>query len=329
MQESSSTTRRNSLETPLLSEEEKQADQSPHHPPNFGALTTTTTTMSRSEMLPLSPSMSADNDIDIAHSGSNDDGSDVPVDAWRQRLIQYQQYASIASHLSALASILVVIIWITHLGGLSWKYGESKQVFNWHPLLMITAFAFMTVASLSFRNFNRPKSKTLHGLSWSVAILCMIVGLVAVFRSHNDGISGYVANLYSLHSWIGLLVLISYSFQFLSGMMAFGFPKIWTWNGVALASESFKSRLLLVHHFAGRMIYLSMCITILMGIQEKEGFIGCAYKVEHVDRFPPSHFYEIPLACRISHLMGLLIFFTGICTAFALHPIDRGTYRQN
>lgn len=255
---------------------------------------------------------------------------DTSIDAWRQRLIRHQRHASLAAHLLALGSLLVVVSWIQHLGGMSWKYGESKQIFNWHPLLMITGFAFMTVASLAFRNLNRPKSKTLHGLGWTVGILCMFVALVAVFRSHNDPVSGFIANMYSMHSWVGMLVFILYTLQFFSGMMSFGFPVVWRWNnGAPMASEAFKSRLLLVHHFFGPFIYLAMMATILMGIQEKEGFVGCAYKVESVDRFPPAHFYEIPEVCRVSHLLGLLVFGTGICTSFALYPIDRGMYRQN
>jgi cytochrome b-561 len=255
---------------------------------------------------------------------------DTSVDAWRQRLIRYQRHASLAAHLLALASLLVVVSWIKNLGGLSWKYGESKQIFNWHPLLMITGFAFMTVASLAFRNLNRPKSKLLHGLGWTIGILCMLIALVAVFRSHNDPVSGFIANMYSMHSWIGMLVFILYTLQFVSGMLSFGFPVVWRWNnGAPIASEAFKSRLLLVHHFFGPFIYLALMATILMGIQEKEGFVGCAYKVESVDRFPPAHFYEIPEVCRVSHLLGLLVFGTGICTSFALYPIDRGMYRQN
>ena len=334
------------------------------------------------EMVPLDPDVA----LGISTSGSHDDRSgDVPVDGFRQRLIRYQYFSLVAAHISALSSVLVVIVWIQNLGGLSWKHGASKQVFNWHPLLMISAFAFMTVASLSFRNFHRPRSKMVHGLSWSVAMISMVVAILAVFRSHNDPVSGFIANLvgwisrngrlgwnefmtscsagrwtccvvveirfslrfsprrlsspltcfisstlqYSFHSWIGVVVLTLYTLQFLSGMMAFGFPRTWTWNGVALASESFKARLLLIHHFWGPMIYFAMMCTILLGIQEKEGFVGCSYSVSKADLFPPSHFYEIPLSCRISHLMGLLIFFTGVFTAFALHPIDRGNYRQN
>ncbi|KAG7351107.1 cytochrome b561 [Nitzschia inconspicua] len=277
--------------------------------------------MNPTETAPLTLSLS---ETTVETTGEDD----TSVDAWRQRLIRYQRHASLVAHLCALVSLFTVVSWINHLGGLSWKYGKSKQVFNWHPLLMITGFAFMTVASLSFRNLNRPKSKTLHGLGWTIGILCMIIALFAVFRSHNDPISGFIANMYSMHSWIGMFVFVLYTIQFVSGMVSFGFPVAWRWgNGMPIASESFKSRLLLVHHFFGPFIYLSLMATILMGIQEKEGFVGCAYDVKQVDRFP--HFYEIPLVCKVSHFLGFLVFLTGMSTSFALYPIDRGMYRQN
>ena len=66
-------------------------------------------------------------------------------------LASIQQVANLVAHSLALLSLLVVSRWVSQLGGLSWKEGESKQVFNWHPLLMIVAFNFMTVATLSFR----------------------------------------------------------------------------------------------------------------------------------------------------------------------------------
>jgi cytochrome b-561 len=259
----------------------------------------------------------------ISFQDEHDDG----VDAWRQRLVRLQRAALILAHCMALLAMLVVGIWILYLGGLSWEKGQSKLVFNWHPLLMIAAFCFMTVASLSFRYRGlgtRKLAKVLHGISWMVAALCVSVGLIAVFRSHNDGVSGYMANMYSLHSWIGIFVGVIYLLQFFSGLVTFGFPS--TFLGI---SPSFKAKMLLVHYYFGPIIYLAMMQTILLGIQEKEGFVGCGYTVEKADIRPWENFDQIPEACRISHLLGFLVLFTGVCTTFALHQIDRGGYRES
>jgi hypothetical protein len=107
------------------------------------------------------------------------------------------------------------------------------------------------------------------------------VRLAAVFRSHNDKTSdgSYIANLYILHSWVGLAVLTLYLglavltlylMQFVAGLCTFGLSD--QRIGILSFSDSFKAKMCQVHHFLGPIIYVSMLLTILLGIQEKEGF---------------------------------------------------------
>ena len=239
---------------------------------------------------------------------------------------QVQQYANVAAHVLALAIILVVYAWIAKLGGLisPWhSAGKAKLVFNWHPLLMVTAFAFMTVSSLSFRApwkaNNRNVTKLVHATCWAVAALSATLGLLAVFRSHNDKQSGYIANMYSLHSWIGASVILLYIVQFVAGLRAFGGPRVasQSWSAPARAV------LLKVHVVVGPLIYFLTGVTILLGIQEKEGFIGCGYKVDSPDLFPMQHIGKIPSACLVSHALGLLVFMTMIAVGLALADFRR------
>ena len=243
---------------------------------------------------------------------------------WRELILSLQAKALAGAVLLALCSMLVVIWWISLLGGLSWKHGEAKRVFNWHPLLMITAFCFMTVGTLSFRirlTTNRQSAKLLHGASWAIAALSAWIALIAVLFSHNDSESGYIANFYSLHSWIGTIVILMYVLQFVIGFYTFG----WTLSSLRLTPR-FKARVLTVHYFFGPFIYVSTAITIVLGIQEKEGFIGCAYSVSNADLFPIQHFFEIPLPCRVSHLLGILVIVITLLTTFAMHEFRRGSY---
>ena len=250
---------------------------------------------------------------------------DDDMSTWRHRMLGFQRASLVLAHCFALLSVLMVIIWIVNLGGLSWQQGQSKLVFNWHPLMMIVAFSFMTVASLSFRYRGlgtRKLAKLLHGISWATAAVCLIIGLIAVFRSHNDKVSGYIANLYSFHSWVGVLVITMYTIQFFAGLFSFGIapPSV---------TPSFKAKMLQIHHFFGPVIYFAMLLTIMLGIQEKEGFVGCGYKVTEADLTPWKNLDKIPVSCRLSHTAGLLVFLTGICTMFALHQLDRSTHRQH
>lgn len=219
----------------------------------------------------------------------------------------------LTAHCLALTLVLQATYWTAvKLGGFSWSRG-SAQIFNWHPVMMVLAFALMTVASLAFRHARIPRKrrKLLHGMAWTVAAISASVGVTAVVRSHNNP-GKYMANMYSLHSWIGALVILVYLAQLIAGTTAFGLCL----SGLVERAP----RILRVHQIVGPMIYYATALTILLGIQEKEGFIGCAYTVStgEADSLWPS-VEMLPSACRHGHALGLLVVATTICTALVLH----------
>lgn len=221
-------------------------------------------------------------------------------------------------------SIILVSIWASALGGVSWKEGESKLVFNWHPVMMVTSYAVMNAGALVFRlsgtstyqasiglaPTTRGKAKVAHASMWSLSFIFGIVGILAVFKSHNDRISGYIANLYSLHSWVGMTVVTLYTLQFLFGVFVFG--------GLLRGSRLRNPMMMELHKFTGTYIHILATATILMGIQEKDGFVGCAYPVDSADLMPILNYGKIPYACKISHGLGFVILFMGIFTTFGL-----------
>jgi len=261
----------------------------------------------------------SDSDPLLDHAGEsapeNENEDQDTVDDWSVRVNKMQHYANVTAHILSVLSVITVILWIHALGGLSWEQGKAKLVFNWHPLLMVCAFAFMTVASLSFHSrltTNRTTLKWTHGMAWSVAAFCAMVALIAVFKSHNDAASGFIANLYSLHSWIGCAVIGMYVCQFLVGVFTFAWP-------LASMTPVKKARILQIHKFVGPFIYNCAAATILLGLQEKEGFIGCAYTVTKADTFPLQHLFDIPSVCRTSHGLGILVLSVALCTNLALY----------
>lgn len=256
-------------------------------------------------------------------------------------LQQAQSVSSIISIFLSPLAVILVSIWASNLGGVSWTQGESGRVFNWHPVLMVTAYAIMNVGALIFRvsgtssyqtsiarssssvttvssedaEKKRGLMKIIHGSIWSSSFIFGIVAMLAVFKSHNDPISGYIANLYSFHSWVGVLVLSLYTLQFLVGILAFG--GLLTSGGGRLSWIS-KPVLMELHKYAGTYIHILVSITIMLGIQEKEGFVGCWYKVDSADLMPFLNYGLIPSACKISHGLGLVILAMGLCTSFGL-----------
>mmetsp|Transcript_3775 Transcript_3775/g.5554 ORF Transcript_3775/g.5554 Transcript_3775/m.5554 type:complete len:250 (-) Transcript_3775:59-808(-) len=231
-----------------------------------------------------------------------------------------QKVAAVLSHILALAVIVLVVTWITDKklggGGVSWAAGDAGRVFNWHPVMMVTGFAFMTVAALAFRirwwKADRRVVKVMHAIEWTVALSCGVIGLVAVLKAHFDGVSGYKANFYSLHSWVGLAVCLLFLYQFFSAFFSFGMR-------LGCISPVRRARTMSFHRYMGNVIYVVTAGQILTGIQHMEGFIQCAYDVTTPDYNPFIHYEKIPYACKISHALGMAVLALAFTTSYALY----------
>jgi len=66
-----------------------------------------------------------------------------------------------------------------------------------------------------FRNERKMRLKILHAVLQALALIISAVGLKAVFDSHNLAPAPH-ANLYTLHSWIGLVTVILFGIQVVS-----------------------------------------------------------------------------------------------------------------
>lgn len=162
------------------------------------------------------------------------------------------------SQLLGLSVVAMTGAWLgVYRGGIAW---ESALQFNVHPLCMVIGLIFLQGdALLVYRVFRKePKrtTKIVHGLLHVFAFVIALVGLVAVFDYHKK--KGY-PDLYSLHSWCGLLVFILYLVQWLVGFGFFLFPG---------ASFSLRSRYRPQHVFLGAAIFLLSVGTALLGLKE-------------------------------------------------------------
>ncbi|XP_059608769.1 transmembrane ascorbate-dependent reductase CYB561 [Phlebotomus argentipes] len=165
-----------------------------------------------------------------------------------------------------LVGLLLVILvggWIgSHLGGLAWHSNPAVQ-FNWHPLLMTIGMIFLYGnAILIYRGFRMTKKRnlkithaTLHGL----AFLATVLGLKAVFDSH-DLASPPIPNLYSMHSWLGLLAVILFSAQYLVGFISFLAPGL---------SQPLREKIMPYHVLFGLYGFVAAAATALLGFSEK------------------------------------------------------------
>ncbi|KAG7035630.1 Transmembrane ascorbate ferrireductase 1, partial [Cucurbita argyrosperma subsp. argyrosperma] len=121
---------------------------------------------------------------------------------------------TIISHGLAVVALIMVLIWTIHFrGGLAWESVNKSLIFNVHPVFMLFGLiiiggeAIISYKSLPFR---KEVKKVIHLALNGVALVLGIVGISAAFKNHNE--SG-IANLYSLHSWIGIGVIVLYGIQ--------------------------------------------------------------------------------------------------------------------
>ncbi|XP_071940939.1 transmembrane ascorbate-dependent reductase CYB561-like isoform X2 [Antedon mediterranea] len=190
------------------------------------------------------------------------------------------------------------------LGGFAWD--GSSQEFNLHPLLMVIGLVYMYgQAIMVFRVFNKESKvviKTMHLLTQIFGFICACIGLKAVFRNHN--VNG-IANMYSIHSWAGIVVFTLFTCQLLFGFLFFFFPK---------ASESLRKSYLVVHRFFGIAIFVGAIGVACMGLLEKLGF---QYPNDAEEPYS-----TLPTGAMIGNFLGLMICLFGGLVAFIVTHSD-------
>lgn len=132
---------------------------------------------------------------------------------------------SFAAHVLAVAGAVMVLVWcISFRGGLAWEASNKNLIFNIHPVVMLICFIILGgEAIISYKSlpFSKDVKKLIHMVLHGMALILGIFGICAAFKNHNE--SG-IANLYSLHSWIGLCVIILYAIQWIYGFVIFFYP---------------------------------------------------------------------------------------------------------
>jgi hypothetical protein len=198
-----------------------------------------------------------------------------------------------------------------YLGGLNW----GKQVFNYHPVLMVAGFMFLSVsAMLSYRVINLPKNqqKALHALMHAGAIVCILTALAAVVTSHNytdHNTSGtYSANLYSNHSFMGMAAIVLFLSQYILAFLIFGLklsPSSAKW---------FKPN----HIFIGVFTLFAAVFAVESGLTELTTKLSCSYDVTSADWNPANNYHKLTNGCQLANGIGIMVFITALFAAYAL-----------
>ncbi|GAB6031467.1 hypothetical protein CHUAL_009236 [Chamberlinius hualienensis] len=167
----------------------------------------------------------------------------------------------ITAELCGITAITMIIVWLGHFHeGFSWT-GSSKAQFNYHPVLMMVGMIFLYGNAIMiyriFRNERKKLTKLVHGVIHATIFILAVIALQAVFQSHNRD---SVANVYSIHSWLGIATMVVFTCQLLAGFISFQFPGL---------RMNLRTRYLPIHVFFGLGCFLLAIATALTGITEK------------------------------------------------------------
>ncbi|KAG4910526.1 hypothetical protein AAZX31_20G145600 [Glycine max] len=129
------------------------------------------------------------------------------------------------AHVLALVASILVVLWVLNFrGGLAWDSDNKALIFNLHPVLIVIGLLVLggeAIISYKALPLKKEVKKLIHLVFHAIALILGIVGIYTAFKYHNE--SG-IANLYSLHSWLGIGVIVLYGIQWIYGFVIFFFP---------------------------------------------------------------------------------------------------------
>jgi len=215
-----------------------------------------------------------------------------------------QQYTILYTifQITGLILIYLVYYWIVNFRG-GFSFTEAKIIFNWHPLLMTIAFIYLLANSIlhyrSFRNNNKQILKNQHAIIHGLILILILLAGCAALISHVYA-SPPIPNFYSLHSWVGILTIVLFLYQFLSGLIFFLYPGI---------STQYKEVMAPYHVFFGIFIFMLAVTTSVLGFAEKLIFaLDTQYKL-------------FPAEALFGNFIGVLtIIYSGLVVYMATKP---------
>ncbi|EOA12587.1 hypothetical protein CARUB_v10027027mg [Capsella rubella] len=197
-------------------------------------------------------------------------------------------------HTLALVLSVMVLYWsISYRGGFAWESTNKRLIFNLHPPLMLIGLVILggeAIISHKWLQLEKPVKKKIHLVLHAIALILGIWGICAAFKNHNES---NIPNLYSLHSWIGIGVIVIYVLQWLYSFIVFFYPR---------GSTPLRSNLLPWHVFLGLFVYVLAVGNTALGFLEKLTFM----ETSGLDKFG-SEAFLINFMAIITILFGTFV----------------------
>ncbi|KFK29056.1 hypothetical protein AALP_AA7G083000 [Arabis alpina] len=212
----------------------------------------------------------------------------------------------VAHALAIIAAIMVLVWTISFRGGLAWEATNKNLIFNLHPVLMLIGFIILGgEAIISYKSLplEKPVKKVIHLVLHAIALALGIWGICAAFKNHNE--SG-IANLYSLHSWIGIGVISLYGFQWLYSFGLFFYPG---------GSANLRSSVFPWHAILGLFVYILAVGNAALGFLEKLTFLESG----KLDKYGTEAFL-VNFMAIVTILFGALVVLTASAKSTSSSP---------
>lgn len=129
-------------------------------------------------------------------------------------------------------------------------------------------------------------------------MLLMVLGLVAVFDSHNLAPEP-IPNMYSLHSWVGMVTVILFCCQWVAGCVSFLFPGL---------QAPLRAAYMPLHVYFGVAGFIGAIASCLLGLTEKALFV-----------LPSTYSAFVAEGLLINFIGLMLIVFGGLCVYLVTH----------
>lgn len=86
----------------------------------------------------------------------------------------------------------------------------AELIFFMHQVIFMPVSSYAAIISYKALPLRKEVKKVIHLVLHAIALILGIIGVYAAFKYHNES---SIANLYSLHSWLGIGVISLYGIQ--------------------------------------------------------------------------------------------------------------------
>lgn len=209
--------------------------------------------------------------------------------------------------LCAITAVAASIYWVQkYCNGFKWE-DRSFETFNYHPVFMLLGLVFLmghSVITFRILPLRHRAKKYIHASINMLAFIFVVVGLMAVFKFHNDL---NIPNMYSLHSWLGMTTVIIFSLQLLGGVSIFQ-------DMCTGAKDELRAAYKPFHVAAGTAMALFVVASVCTGLQEKMGF---------KDKNPNFKYNSMPPEGILVNTLGLVVMMWGATVVWILVAVEK------